>query len=88
MTNVSNRQKILIVSTHLFISQCKHGFKGEVEVINPIPEDSYVVRTYQAGTFGDLHLVIHSESFPELKDGDEIPLLEKPKFNLKSVEIK
>ena len=78
-----NRQKILAVHPHLFLDFHIRGFKGELEIINPIPEDAKFVRVYQDGIFGVLHIVIESESFPELKDGDEIPLIAKPMFNKK-----
>ena len=84
MDLTTQKQKILRVSSHYFLNFCKHGFKGEVEVINPIPEDSTLIRVIHEPTYGDLSLVIHSESFPSLKDGDLIPELQKPLFNLVS----
>ena len=74
------RQKILRVSPFLFLELCKRGLKGEVDVINPIPEDSTLIRVIQEPVFGDLCLVIHSESFPILNDGEAIPHVEKPLF--------
>jgi hypothetical protein len=77
----TQKQKILNVSSYFFLEYCKHGFKGEIEVINPIPEDSTLIRVIHEPVFGNLCFVIHSESFPALKDGDKIPEIEQPLFN-------
>jgi hypothetical protein len=74
------KQKILKVSSYHFLNLCKHGFSGEIKVINPIPEDAYLVRVIQEPIYGNLSLVIHSELFTELKDGDIIPEIETPLF--------
>lgn len=60
---------------------CKYGSRYGVEVTHPIPEDSVFVREFQSGNYGELCLVIESESFPLLGSGDLIPEIERPMFN-------
>ncbi len=77
------KQKILKISPHIILDIYKKGLGGDViEVINPIPEDSFIVRTLQGETFGDIYVVIQSESFPVLNDGDLIPEVKRPEFSL------
>lgn len=78
----SKRLKILVYPTRLFLDLMKRGFDRPVRVINPIPEDSIFVRIFQEGCFGNMHMVIASESFPELNDGDEIPRIKNPEFEV------
>jgi len=77
---LTNRLKILKVYPNIFIDVCKYGVSKPIKVINPIPDDAMVVRMYQEGEFGTINIVIASKSFPELKDGEIIPEIEKPLF--------
>lgn len=74
----SQRLKILQFNTHGFLMLMKHGSDYPVRVSNPLPSDTVIVRVYQENIVGDINLIIASESFPELKDGDVIPMLLTP----------
>lgn len=80
MDLTTNKQKILKIHPEFILRFCKWGSDKKVEVLNPIPEDSTLIRIFQTGTYGELAMVIHSESFPSLKDGDEILEITRPEF--------
>lgn len=76
------RLKILKCNTTFFLALLKSGSRDPVKIINPLPKDATITRIFQDNMLGNLNMVIASESFPELKEGDEIPLITMPLFEL------
>lgn len=77
--------KILYVSPQFIIELCKWGAK-DVEVIdNVLPADTKYIRAFTDDTtgWGRIGIVIQSDSFPKLQDGQEIPVIH-PLFNKRS----
>lgn len=80
------RHAILRVHVGFLLRACKESSYSanrdyNVELIaNALPEDAKFV---QGGHdyHGNLYLVLESESFRDLKEGDEIPVLSDPMFN-------
>ena len=66
----------------------KSGCPIPVAIINPLPEDATIVRIFQDDTLGTLNIVLASETFDELNEGDIIPLIQMPQFeHLQSVVL-
>lgn len=76
--------KHAILQTHaqILIDVCKNPHPTyKVELIaNALPEDAKFVSGGH-DWLGRLYLVVESESFKDLKEGDEIPILPDPMFN-------
>ena len=70
------RYKILYLHPIVLISICQHGTE-HVKVINGLPLDTKYIRSFvnDASGWGRVGVVIESSSFEELKDGDEIPVI-------------
>jgi hypothetical protein len=79
------KYKILSVSPHVFLEICKNGCAGVEVIKNAIPQDARYVRAYieNLNGWGYVNLVLESESFSELKEGDVIPMLLHPIFEKK-----
>jgi hypothetical protein len=73
------KHAILRVSSYILLELCKNGAEKTRIVKNELPQDAKFIRAGHDQS-GDMFLVIESESFRELKDGDEIPILENPLF--------
>ena len=76
------KYKILIVHPSIFIELCKEGLDKIRIVQNAIPNDAKYVRSHlnDYTGWGNISLVIESESFDNLNDGDEIPVIKHPTF--------
>jgi hypothetical protein len=72
------RLKRLKISAQLFFSLFSEGFHPDhayTVVADPIPADAQLANV-RLGWPNDIELVIQSETFPELKEGEEIPLMQ------------
>lgn len=76
------KYKILKVSPYIFIDMCKYGFDKIRIVKDSLPDDAKFIRAHvdDVTGWGNISLVIESESFDELKDGDLIPIIPYPTF--------
>lgn len=76
------KYSILKISPLIFIKFCQYGSDNIRVVENKLPEDVKFIRAYTEdhSGWGHISLVLESESFRELKDGDEIPILPYPMF--------
>jgi len=70
------------VHPFIFIELCKHGWDKTRIIKNALPEDAKYVRAHtdDKSGWGAVYIVIESETFDELKEGDLIPLLPHPMF--------
>lgn len=84
-TSENNRVAILRISREFFAEFLKpmiEGFNGPIKVIkNPLPFDSKVVGI-SPGSNGTLIILIKSESFDQVKVGEDIPHLLPPMFEI------
>jgi hypothetical protein len=73
---------ILKISPYVFINLCKKGMIKIKVLENAIPEDAHYIRGFceESSGWGYVNLVLESESFRELNEGDEIPVLPYPMF--------
>jgi hypothetical protein len=73
---------ILKIHPFLFVEFCKHGADKVTVAENRIPEDAKFVRAFTEDStgWGVVSLVLESESFEDLKQGDRIPVLPDPIF--------
>jgi hypothetical protein len=70
--------KRLKVSAQLFFGLFSEGFhpdRAYTVVADPIPPDAQLVNL-RLGWPNDIELVIKSETFPDLKESEEIPLMQ------------
>jgi hypothetical protein len=76
------KYSILKISSLIFIEICKHGMDKVKVVDNALPEDAKFVRAFVDDNlgWGRISLVLESESFKDLNEGDEIPILPNPAF--------
>lgn len=76
------RYKILKVHNFIFIEMCKLGTEKVRIIKDALPEDTKYVRCYtnDDSGWGAIYLVIESQTFDELKEGDPIPLIPGPIF--------
>lgn len=76
------KHKILIVHPQIVIDFCKEGLDKIRIVENAIPKDAKYIRCYlnDFTGWGNIGIVIESESFEELQNGDEIPVIKHPTF--------
>lgn len=65
-----------------FIEACKNGINKVKVIENTIPKDAKFIRSFTDDLtgWGRIGIVIESESFEELKDGDVIPIHPDPQF--------
>ena len=73
------RLRYLPVTADFFIDLCKGG-EFHVACQNPLPQDARIIRMGH-DMFGQLELVIESQEFGDVEEGDEIPRQPKPLFN-------
>jgi hypothetical protein len=73
---------ILKVSPLFLVEMFKHDIPMIKLVDHALPEDTKYVRAFtdDFGGWGRIGLVLESESFRELKDGEMIPVLQSPTF--------
>lgn len=76
------RYAILRISPYFFIEFFRHDKVVKAKISsNILPEDSKFVRAFTGSdAWGYICLVIESEKFDALKEGDEIPILPYPIF--------
>ena len=76
------KYKILKVSPFIFLDMCKYGINKIRIVKDAIPDDAKFIRAHTDDNsgWGNISLVIESELFDELKDGDLIPTIPYPTF--------
>lgn len=77
------KYKILYISPLGLLEICKRGFHHVQVVANDLPQDTKYIRSFVDGDtsgWGRIGIVIESESFDELKEGDVIPVLLEPVF--------
>jgi len=76
------RHKILYVSPQILIELCKGPSIAAIVVKNVLPSDTKFIRAFNEDTsgWGQIGLVLESDQFEELKEGDLIPVLPKPVF--------
>ncbi len=84
MTNTTTdtggmRVKRLLVSPEFIVDMSKNG-GVHVETTNGLPEDAKYVSQYFDPERACISIVIKSESFPEIAQGDIIPVIENPAF--------
>ena len=68
----SRKIKILEVNSQIVADLCKKA------IINKVPKDSEVLRIHYDILTNNFEIVIQSEEFPKLKEGEEIPRLPNP----------
>lgn len=68
------RLAYLQVSAFLFLEFCKNGADRVRIVANKLPDDARFIRAGH-DNLGSLYLVLESEEFIDLKEGEEIPRL-------------
>jgi len=76
------KQMILLVHPMILVDICKYGTEKVKIIKDAIPKDCKYIRAFtndQSGQ-GNIGLVIESESFSELKEGDIIPIILSPTF--------
>ena len=73
----------LQLTPHIFIELCKHGVEKTLVVDNKLPEDTQFIRAGH-DQFGNLFLVLQSDSFEEIENGGKMPMLENPVFSRKN----
>ncbi len=77
------KYKIVKIHTSAFIDILKHGIYNNVRVVsNALPEDAKFIRAFTNDTsgWGYISLVIESELFPEIQEGDLMEVLPYPIF--------
>lgn len=76
------RYKILNIHPLFFIHISQHGTEKVRIIENSLPEDTKFIRSFTNDTsgWGSISLVIESESFEDLKEGDIIPSIPSPTF--------
>jgi len=76
------KHKILKISPFMFLSMCKEDTINVRVVANILPKDAKFIRAYTDDYtgWGYISLIIESESFEEIKEGDVIPILPYPIF--------
>jgi hypothetical protein len=72
------RRKTLHVSVPIFLALFRTGRQPDYEVVDGMPKDAAVIDVKKGSAFGTYRddticLVIESETFPELAEGDPIP---------------
>lgn len=82
---MSVKHAILYVSPHTFLELCKGLYETRnVRIIaNAVPEDAKFIRAFTTDDvtgWGKIGLVIESESFEEIKEGNLMPTLSNPIF--------
>jgi hypothetical protein len=68
----SRKVKYLSVSTQIIADICKKAIE------NKVPNDSEVVRIMYNALRNEFDVVIYSDLFPEVPEGNEIPRLKEP----------
>lgn len=68
----SSRVKYLTISSQIIADLCKRA------VEHKLPQDAEVLRVSYNALTNNFDVVIHSEEYPELPEGSEIPKLEDP----------
>ena len=73
------KEAYMRVSFFLLLEICKNGTDGVKIVKNALPQDAEYVR---AGydNFGNMFVVLRSESFEDIKEGAIMPELPRPEF--------
>jgi hypothetical protein len=68
----SKRVKILKVDSQIIADLCKRAMK------NNVPKDAEVIRVNYNALSNNFDIIIQSEEYPELKEGELIPELPDP----------
>ena len=69
------KEACLRVSIYFLLDLCKKGVNHHIKVHNPVPMDAKFLRAGH-DQYGNLYLVLESEEFKDLQDGDIIPELQ------------
>ena len=63
-----------------FLSSFNASYCGKISVIeNPLPDDCEIIRAWY-NEDGVFNILLHSESFETVKDGEEYPIVACPVF--------
>jgi len=71
---MSNRVKRVRMTSELLINMFRNGNESHVKCIKGLPDDARFIRMTSSEQIYGIDIVVSSESFSELKDGDEIPI--------------
>lgn len=75
------RYKILVLSPYIILEIFKHNVSSVRIIKDTIPEDADFVRAFTNDPtgWGNIGLIIESDSFDDVKEGEQIPILD-PQF--------
>jgi hypothetical protein len=81
------RVKLLRLSVTMLPCLFRDGARWTL-IAHPLPSDARVTRWYLDGPCQDLAIVVASESYPEVADGQPIPELDAVMFRESDTEVK
>lgn len=75
-------QQILLISPYMFVDMFMQGEIHAKVVERALPKDVKFIRAFtnDTGGWGNIGLVLESQEWDELKEGDLIPVLPAPMF--------
>lgn len=75
---MTQRLKIFRVSDYVILEMGKKGTEKAKVIQDALPEDAHIVDVRWNGFNGYIDFIIHSESFEELQESEEVVLLISP----------